>query len=63
MIVISDRRCRGDSFVTKGSWVRAEWEPNELVDVWTLVEGDWEMAGAKLAGQPVRFSWSDQTNR
>jgi hypothetical protein len=36
MIVISDRRSRRVVWVTKESWVRAEWEPDELIDAWTL---------------------------
>jgi hypothetical protein len=31
----------------KGSWMRAEWEPDELIDAWTLVEGDWEIVGRR----------------
>jgi Domain of unknown function (DUF4158) len=42
--------------VTKGSWVRAEWEPDELIDAWTLVEGDWEMVGAKAGATRLGFS-------
>jgi hypothetical protein len=26
------------------SGVRGEWEPDELIGAWTLVEGDWELA-------------------
>ncbi|WP_327581649.1 hypothetical protein OHA25_37515 [Nonomuraea sp. NBC_00507] len=32
--------------------MRAEWEPDELIGSWTLVEGDWKLirnTGAKLA--------------
>jgi hypothetical protein len=38
----------------KGSWMRAEWEPDELIDAWTLVEGDWEIVGEGRSNQ-ARF--------
>jgi hypothetical protein len=36
--------------------VRAEWEPDELIDAWTLVEGDWELVGAKAGAARLGFS-------
>ena len=36
--------------------MRAEWEPDELIDAWTLVEGDWELVGAKAGAARLGFS-------
>jgi len=40
--------------------MRAEWEPDELIDAWTLVEGDWEIVGRRpeQPGSVSRWSWS-----
>ncbi|MEV4244544.1 hypothetical protein AB0J63_14145 [Streptosporangium canum] len=33
--------------------VRADWEQDELISAWTLVEGDWDLVGEKVgAGRP-----------
>ncbi len=36
--------------------MRAEREPDELIDAWTLVEGDWKLVGAKTGAARLGFS-------
>ncbi|WP_405148756.1 hypothetical protein OG589_12230 [Sphaerisporangium sp. NBC_01403] len=28
--------------------MRREWEPEELIAAWTLLDGDWELVGNKM---------------
>jgi hypothetical protein len=30
--------------------VRKQWDPDELIEAWTLVEADWELVGDKTRG-------------
>lgn len=36
--------------------VRAEWEQDELISVWTLVEDDWDLVGEKVGAGRLGFA-------
>ncbi|MGH3197895.1 MAG: DUF4158 domain-containing protein [Streptosporangiaceae bacterium] len=36
--------------------MRAEWELDELIGAWTLVEGDWELVGDKTGAGKLGFA-------
>lgn len=36
--------------------MRTEWEPDELIDAWTLVEGDWDLVGNKSGATRLGFA-------
>ena len=42
----------------KGRRLRREWEPEDLIAAWTLLDGDWELVGNKTGatrlGSPLR---------
>jgi hypothetical protein len=35
--------------------VRREWEPEELIAAWTLLDGDWELVGNKTEATRLGF--------
>ena len=40
----------------RGVLVRAEWEPDELIGAWTLIEGDWELIANKAGVTRLGFA-------
>jgi hypothetical protein len=40
----------------RGPQVRAEWEPDELIDVWTLVKSDWDLIANKAGVTRLGFA-------
>jgi hypothetical protein len=36
--------------------VRAEWEPDELIDAWTLTGGDWDLIAHKAGVTRLGFA-------
>ena len=36
--------------------MRVEWEPDELIGAWTLVEGDWELIANKAGATRLGFA-------
>ena len=44
--------------------MRAEWEPDELIDAWTLTGGDWDLiankAGVTRLGFPVMLKFYER---
>jgi hypothetical protein len=40
----------------EGGGVRREWEPEELIAAWTLLDGDWELVGNKTGATRLGFS-------
>jgi hypothetical protein len=36
--------------------VRQEWEPEDLLDAWTLVEGDWDLVANKVGATRLGFA-------
>ena len=60
LIVVGDRF---SVVADEGPQVRAEWEPDELIDVWTLVKGDRDLiankAGATRLGFAVMLKFSE----
>ncbi|MFF5211026.1 DUF4158 domain-containing protein [Streptosporangium sp. NPDC000396] len=36
--------------------MRTEWKPDELIDAWTLVEGDWDLVGNKSSATRLGFA-------
>jgi hypothetical protein len=47
--------------------VRREWEPEELITAWTLLDGDWELVGNKTGATRLGFGlmlkFSEQEGR
>jgi hypothetical protein len=42
--------------LTGGNGVQAEWEPDELIDTWTLVKSDWELIANKAGVTRLGFA-------
>jgi hypothetical protein len=40
----------------RGPQVRAEWEPDELIDMWTLTGGDWDLIANKAGVTRLGFA-------
>lgn len=36
--------------------MRTDWEQDELISVWTLVEGDWDLVGEKVGAGRLGFA-------
>jgi hypothetical protein len=36
-------------------WVRRQWEPEDLIAAWTLLDGDWELVGNKTGATRLGF--------
>ncbi|MER7129619.1 hypothetical protein [Streptosporangium saharense] len=36
--------------------MRADWEEDELISAWTLVEGDWDLVGEKVGAGRLGFA-------
>ncbi|MFI6602846.1 hypothetical protein ACIBHX_41905 [Nonomuraea sp. NPDC050536] len=41
--------------------MRAEWEPDELIGSWTLVEGDWKLIKNKSGATRLGFALMAKT--
>jgi hypothetical protein len=42
--------------LTGGNGVQAEWEPDELIDVWTLTGNDWDLIANKAGVTRLGFA-------
>lgn len=39
--------------------MRREWEPEDLIAAWTLLDGDWELVGNKTGATHLGFALKD----
>lgn len=55
-LVLGCRALSGVIQVTGVVWVRREWEPEELISSWTLLDEDWRLVGNKTSATRLGFS-------